>query len=203
MVQRKRTGEFKAIETTYNGYIYRSRLEAKWAVMLDVLNVRFEYEAEGYETPYGRYLPDFWLPDVYCRTKADKGVLLEVKPEGWSEDLTVKWVERTATEDGLIEDDVWQTNTEARLQYVAIQLGVASVLVRGIDSEQSEWMQITPTWDAPMMLYACSGCGTVKFEYQESNYMKCPCCGLRDAAGSSVRIAQALRAAKTTRFWKG
>jgi ribosomal protein L37AE/L43A len=201
MVQRNRTGEFKAIETTYNGRLYRSRLEAKWAVMLDALNVRFEYEAEGYETPYGRYLPDFWLPDAYCRAKSCKGVLLEVKPEGWDEDLTVKWVERTATEDGLIEDDVWQTNTEARLQYVAIQLGAAGLIVRGLDSAASEWMEVAPEWDAPMMLYACPTCGAVKFEYQESNYMRCPKCGAADASASYVRIAQALHAARTYRFW--
>lgn len=57
----------KAIETTYNGYRFRSRLEARWAVFFDTLAVRWEYEKEGYELGQaGRYLPDFWLPDLKC-----------------------------------------------------------------------------------------------------------------------------------------
>lgn len=50
----------KPIETYYNGYRFRSRLEARWAVFLDALGVEYEYEPEGFELPSGkRYLPDF------------------------------------------------------------------------------------------------------------------------------------------------
>jgi hypothetical protein len=53
----------KAIETVYNGYRFRSRLEARWAVFFDTLGVKYEYEKEGFELGDGlRYLPDFWLP---------------------------------------------------------------------------------------------------------------------------------------------
>jgi len=55
-------GEIKAIETVYNGYRFRSRLEARWAVFFDALGVKYEYEPEGFELPSGeRYLPDFRL----------------------------------------------------------------------------------------------------------------------------------------------
>lgn len=58
------TGMIKPIETVYNGYRFRSRLEARWAVFFDTLGVRYDYEPEGFEFPDGdRYLPDFWLPD--------------------------------------------------------------------------------------------------------------------------------------------
>lgn len=54
----------KAIQTAYNGYLFRSRLEAKWAVFFDMLRVRYEYEREGFDLgEVGYYLPDFWLPD--------------------------------------------------------------------------------------------------------------------------------------------
>lgn len=57
----------RAIETVYKGYRFRSRLEARWAVFFDALGVRWEYEKEGYELgAAGRYLPDFWLPDLEC-----------------------------------------------------------------------------------------------------------------------------------------
>lgn len=52
----------KAIDTVYKGYRFRSRLEARWAVFFDRLNMTWEYEPEGYELSNGvRYLPDFKL----------------------------------------------------------------------------------------------------------------------------------------------
>jgi hypothetical protein len=60
----------KAIETAYNGYLFRSRLEARWAVFFDALGIRYEYEPQGFEIDPGwkdyppwNYLPDFCLPD--------------------------------------------------------------------------------------------------------------------------------------------
>lgn len=50
----------KAIETVYNGYKFRSRLEARWAVFFDALGVKYEYEPEGLQLDDGtKYLPDF------------------------------------------------------------------------------------------------------------------------------------------------
>lgn len=53
----------KSIETRYAGCRFRSRTEARWAVLLDALGVKWEYEKEGFELPSGRYLPDFWIPE--------------------------------------------------------------------------------------------------------------------------------------------
>lgn len=56
-----------AIETHYGNCRFRSRTEARWAVFFDALGVRWEYEKEGFELGVlGRYLPDFWLPDLDC-----------------------------------------------------------------------------------------------------------------------------------------
>jgi len=55
----------KPIETVYNGYRFRSRLEARWAVFFDALGIEYVYEKEGYDLgAAGWYLPDFWLPQV-------------------------------------------------------------------------------------------------------------------------------------------
>lgn len=54
----------KAIETRYNGYRFRSRTEARWAVFFDTVGLKYEYEKEGFELPCGRYLPDFFLPEI-------------------------------------------------------------------------------------------------------------------------------------------
>ena len=70
--------EIKPIETLYNGYRFRSRLEARWAVFFDNLGILWEYEKEGFDLGKGiYYLPDFWLPEVK--------MWAEVKPEGWEE----------------------------------------------------------------------------------------------------------------------
>ena len=50
----------KAIETIYDGYKFRSRLEARWAVFFKSLEIKYEYEPEGFMLPSGaKYLPDF------------------------------------------------------------------------------------------------------------------------------------------------
>ena len=55
----------KAIETYYNGYRFRSRLEARWAVFFDAIGIKYQYEPEGYEFSDGtKYLPDFFLPEA-------------------------------------------------------------------------------------------------------------------------------------------
>lgn len=62
-----------AIETTYRGCRFRSRLEARWAVFLDELRITWKYEDQGYEVDGFRCLPDFWLPDLsmYAEVKGD------------------------------------------------------------------------------------------------------------------------------------
>ena len=54
--------KIKAIQTEYRGYLFRSRLEARWAVFFDACGVEYEYEPEGYDLGSGlMYLPDFLL----------------------------------------------------------------------------------------------------------------------------------------------
>ena len=56
------------IETRYAGCRFRSRLEARWAVFFNYLEIPWEYEPEGYmvgpDNDQRPYLPDFWLPSV-------------------------------------------------------------------------------------------------------------------------------------------
>lgn len=63
----------KPIETYYNGYRFRSRLEARWAVFFLTAGIKFIYEPEGFQFEDGtRYLPDFYLPWFKC--------YVEIKP---------------------------------------------------------------------------------------------------------------------------
>jgi len=64
----------KAIDTSYKGYKFRSRLEARWAIYFDAIGLEWEYEKEGFEFEDGkRYLPDFYIPDFgYIEIKGKK-----------------------------------------------------------------------------------------------------------------------------------
>ncbi len=60
-----------AIPTDYNGIRFRSRLEARWAVFYDSLQIDYLYEEEGFDLKNVWYLPDFYLPaqDCYVEVK--------------------------------------------------------------------------------------------------------------------------------------
>jgi hypothetical protein len=75
----------KAIETCYKGYRFRSRLEARWAVAFDTIGHRYLYEYEGFELPSGRYLPDFYFPNL--------DVWGEVKPFNFTQEELQKCAE--------------------------------------------------------------------------------------------------------------
>jgi len=64
----------KAIDTRYKGYRFRSRLEARWAVVFDRLGLTWQYESEGFDLgSAGWYLPDFYL--------SESKRYLEIKPD--------------------------------------------------------------------------------------------------------------------------
>jgi hypothetical protein len=68
-----------SIPTVHSGVLMRSRLEAHWARLLDVLGVQWQYEPQVLRLGSGYrregYVPDFWLPEL--RT------WLEVKGPHW------------------------------------------------------------------------------------------------------------------------
>jgi len=68
----------QAIETKHNGFLFRSRLEARWAVFFDEMGIKYEYEPEGFKTKCGYYLPDFRV-----MTRFGYPIWYEVKPRGF------------------------------------------------------------------------------------------------------------------------
>lgn len=79
---------FRAIETVYKGYRFRSRLEARWAVVLDTLDVKYDYEREGFQLSSGWYLPDFFLTDFDCWFEV-KPTLINHGDEAWNKAATL------------------------------------------------------------------------------------------------------------------
>lgn len=72
----------KAIETSYKGYKFRSRLEARWAVFFDWMGLQWLYEPEGVVLPSGAY----YLPDFRVTSPQGMVTWYEVKPEGITSD---------------------------------------------------------------------------------------------------------------------
>jgi len=75
----------KAIQTVFNGTVFRSRLEARWAAVFSALGVEWVYEPEGYEHDGQVYLPDFclipWNVFVAIKPKVDESK--EYRRELW------------------------------------------------------------------------------------------------------------------------
>ncbi len=62
-----------SMPTKYNGYLFRSELQARWAVFFDMLyQLGYEYLSESVSLPSGAsYQPDFWLPSLQVFVKVD------------------------------------------------------------------------------------------------------------------------------------
>jgi hypothetical protein len=70
-----RVGAPRVLPTAFDGWYFRSRLEARWAVVFKAAGIRYQYEYELFMLPNGEgYLPDFWLPELRYH--------VEVKPDG-------------------------------------------------------------------------------------------------------------------------
>lgn len=71
------TTPIQAIETSYAGCRFRSRLEARWAVFFDEIGAAWAYEPQGFVVGGRPYLPDFQLTDcgVWVEVKGSEGNL--------------------------------------------------------------------------------------------------------------------------------
>ena len=74
---------FRVRPVHYDGWKFRSMTEARWAILLDTLNIDYMYEMNTFmlqdENKHICYLPDFYLTDLKC--------FLEIKNNGKHEPL--------------------------------------------------------------------------------------------------------------------
>lgn len=79
--ERERKYKFNVVRQVYNGIRFRSRLEARWAVYFDIMEIPYIYEPEGICLWRGGvYMPDFWLP------RHHGGCYAEVKPNEFTDE---------------------------------------------------------------------------------------------------------------------
>lgn len=78
----------RALDTRFAGDLFRSRLEARYAVLFKGLEIDYQYEPEGFDLDGDFYLPDFKLTRL--------GLWAEVKAEAFT-DLERRKCERLAS----------------------------------------------------------------------------------------------------------
>lgn len=60
-----RTPRPRGTEVSYSSHLFRSQLEARWAIFFDLMGINWDYEPSFYQVgPMLRYLPDIYLPDL-------------------------------------------------------------------------------------------------------------------------------------------
>ena len=172
----------KALPTAYGGVTFRSRLEARWAVFFDSLGLAWQYEPEGYETPDGWYLPDFWLPGIRH--------LLEVKPRAPSEH----------------EQRLLAHVGEALAVDVAAVLIGPPELPDGFSGDEYSHLIVYPRWDYPYWWCECGWCKGIGLQFEGRSFrLACGCAngkGLGDRGHryDSLRLERAYAAATAYRF---
>lgn len=180
--------EIKPKETRYNGYKFRSRLEARWAVFFDVAGIKYQYEPDTYEFDGCSYLPDFFLPTTNLRSNLNSNVFIEIKPNVYKEDsdfyhLFTLHVKKPLI---LIKGTPWDDCHDYYDGY----------------SNMIEFSYSGPFgfgWDMPMFFFKCYECGLIKIDYPEGNYMYCPACNNKSDF-EHPDFAKARQRAKEARF---
>lgn len=152
------------IETVYNGYRFRSRLEAHWAVYFDAMGIEYDYEPEKFRLDTGfyeghGYIPDFWLPSF------SNGLFCEVKPLNGNFEKAWSFVETTGNQIWLCEGPpdlaIYWTLGPCTGRVVAINCGTPHIS----DARDENRMYWQPCFSCPLSLsgtslsyYPTTGC---------------------------------------------
>lgn len=164
--------QIKPIETEYNGYHFRSRLEARWAVFFDSLGVKYDYEPEGFLINGIYYLPDFYLPEV------NGGTWVEVKGKMTSEDRD----KITAMQNALtpfFEEEAKELEKSGIYGHMLITVGKIPSEQDTLDiwewyeSVDDEWDYFSPGWDNWYWPCICPVCGKFGFEFEARSARIC------------------------------
>lgn len=164
--------EIRAIETRYKGYRFRSRLEARWAVFFETAGIKWEYEPEGFETPFGRYLPDFYLPEIR------NGLWVEVKPSfGLKEHEQEKLIEvvRQTRKEGIFVRDIPSSDLQPYYDFPGVDDWSGWAIIQ-------EGAEGVGAYDCAYVFCLCPWCGKIGLEFDGRGARVCesspPCFGV-------------------------
>lgn len=173
----KRIYDIKTIPTLYDGITFRSRLEARWAVFFNLLEIKWFYEYEGYQLEAGWYLPDFWLPN--------QQMFMEIKPNA-----------PTALELTLCMQLCMMTQKEVYLHPGAIENPYARQF-----NEDAVKFYTNGCDDRPYFWCRCAKCGKLGVEFMGCYERLCDCVrGDKGFSGNDFILTNAFDTAAKFRF---
>jgi hypothetical protein len=201
----------KPIETRYNAYRFRSRLEARWAVFFDALGITYEYETEGFDLgASGWYLPDFLLKPPNARWN----FWVEVKPMLSKSYIGYQWYDIDDPKVDMKAFNKIATLVESGHRFRDCKYGLVIFGEPGKGRHQVLISTDSDSFGSPedtMSSFGiCSRCGSlvVGFEYwlqvsalQNSTYQDR--CGCYEADTSAPILLKAFQTALQTRFEHG
>lgn len=153
--------EIKPIETIYNGYRFRSRLEARYAVLFDECGIKYMYESEGFElSDKTFYLPDFYLPASKTYFEV-KGIMTESDYH-----------------------KVVQLQNDLKC---SVAIGYGDFTFQASDQWEEDCFELTSK-DSSWFV-KCYECGQFFFVGNAGSY-RCPCCGHYDGDNTFAIISE-------------
>lgn len=200
----EKVAEVRALPTKYNGHLFRSRLEARWAVFFDELNTPWRYESQGMHFPAGvyshdesdmsgstitldrdwNYLPDFYLPEL----------------NSWFE---VKGVNPSDDYRSMLHVTEWETN-----RIVILAVGEIPQFTADDEPMWDIWDFVTGPnvlWDNGYQFCRCPKCKRLGFTFEARSGRVCG--RTHEGNGDYYRwdvspdILAAYRKARSYRFW--
>ena len=178
-----------AAPTFYKGTRFRSRLEARWTIFFDELDIEWEYEKEAFDTKYGYYLPDFFLPSLN-KWFIVKGQVLE------------------SDERKKVEDVCDLTNSSAiiacgglPLKFEMDKRGLSCYRFKFIGNALDDGNRM---YDQPYLPCICKQCGKFDFQFEGRYERNCQCSnsdkGNHNKSWQQPTIQNALRKARGS-YW--
>lgn len=120
-----------AIETRYAGVLFRSRTEARWARFWDALDIKWDYEPQGFVAAGIPYLPDFVAFAALGMLWAEIKPSWQADPEG-----VAKWHEFA----------IWRPGRSRAALFAGAPSLEGEYLIRGGNEESSPWEDDTQQW---------------------------------------------------------
>jgi len=210
----------KPIETHFDGYRFRSRLEARWAVFFKTLGIEYEYEKEGFNLsrPWewavrhcdpsvsDQIERDYWVEQRRERPWLDNLFYL---PDFWLPSVTSRgetgiWLEIKGQKPIEEEFDKGAWLRERTGSPVVIFVGLPQSWGGG---KEDTGYELQGFMDTNMMFAKCTNCGQIDIlSPMEGDNFVCPSC----SAGYPGKLSQfhptilaAQTAARSARFEHG
>jgi len=170
-----------AIDTIFDGRKFRSRLEARYAVLFKELGLEYQYEAEGHALSGEMYLPDFKLLQIPLWVEV-KGQIPSERERAIMRVLSIETGVRS-TIVGPLES---LFNRDELLHQAVFPEGMS---------------------DSPYYFCECEWCGKIGFHW-DGYGSRITCCARNEKSGDyvsnkSIRLIQAHEKAMQARFEHG